>query len=154
VADKESPETENIGEVFKQEFQALESGISYAFREWPNKNVPKTHGIYTIYENSRLLYVGVADKLYERLKSHASGRRSGDQFCIYVCDRMILITLTKDEILKVADGKLCLDKFTRQYIRSNLSYRFVETASENMSPLEIKIKSGALSIGKPLLNPL
>jgi hypothetical protein len=48
-------------------------------------------GVYTIWdEEGSLVYVGVAGNrdgsLFNRLRSHASGRRSGDQFCVYVAD--------------------------------------------------------------------
>ena len=39
-----------------------------------------------------------------RLKSHASGRRSGDQFCIYICDRFVVPTLTGEELAALAAG--------------------------------------------------
>ena len=34
--------------------------------------------------------------LYSRLNSHALGWRSGDQFCVYVADRLVLPTLTPE----------------------------------------------------------
>ena len=44
------------------------------------------------------IYVGMAGRgetaaarglgPFGRLNSHASGRRSGDQFCVYICDRL------------------------------------------------------------------
>jgi len=39
--------------------------------------------------------------LYTRLRSHASGRRSGDQFCIYVADRFVLPTLSQEDIMAI-----------------------------------------------------
>jgi hypothetical protein len=63
--------------------------------------------------------------IYTRLKSHASGRRSGDQFCVYVADRLVLPTLSQEDITAIASGRHQMDAFVRQYIHENLSYRFV-----------------------------
>jgi hypothetical protein len=35
-----------------------------------------------------------AKSLWTRLNSHASGRRAGDQFNVYICDRFIVPALT------------------------------------------------------------
>ena len=77
----------------------LTNGEIHRFADWPIGPIPKTPGIYTIWLGDDLLYVGIAGRggsgrnsmgLWGRLNSHASGRRSGDQFCIYVCDRLVL----------------------------------------------------------------
>jgi hypothetical protein len=94
--------------------QKLEAGSLHRFQDWPNDQVPKrAAGVYTVWDGDRLLYVGmsgramaaedlevspngrvVAKGLWTRLNAHASGRRSGDQFCVYVCDRFVVPTLT------------------------------------------------------------
>jgi hypothetical protein len=90
--------------------QELETGPLHRFEEWPNELVPKrAAGVYTVWEGDRLLYVGmsgramtaedlevsdggrvVAKGLWTRLNAHASGHRSGDQFCVYICDRFVV----------------------------------------------------------------
>ena len=67
--------------------------------------------------------------LWERLNSHASGRRSGDQFCVYICDRFIVPHLTDNERNALAGGTLSLDTMTRAFIREELSFRFQECTS-------------------------
>ncbi len=62
-----------------------------------------------------------------RLASHTSGRRSGDQFCIYVFDRLVLPTLSREQIENAGAGELSLDTVTRAYIHANLSYRLTFT---------------------------
>ena len=62
--------------------------------------------------------------LWTRLDSHASGRRSGDQFNVYICDRFIVAALTPSQQADIADGKLFLNQPTKAYIRQHLSYRF------------------------------
>jgi hypothetical protein len=100
----------------RQELRSLESGKSYRFSDWPNESVPNvTAGVYTIWDDDRFIYVGMAGRglgaedldspdeprktegLRNRLNSHASGRRSGDQFCVYVCDRFVVPRLTVDQ---------------------------------------------------------
>jgi hypothetical protein len=63
--------------------------------------------------------------LYTRLQSHASGRRSADQFFVYVADRLVLPNLRQEDIADIASGRHQMDAFVRQYIHENLSYRFV-----------------------------
>ena len=73
---------------------ALETGPIRRFAEWPDLSVPKvTAGVYTIWDAERIVYVGMAGRaitsertsseptgLWDRLRSHAEGRRSGNQF--------------------------------------------------------------------------
>jgi hypothetical protein len=60
-----------------------------------------------------------------RRHCHASGRRSGDQFCVYVADRLVLPTLSQEDITAIASGRHQMDAFVRKYIHENLCYRFV-----------------------------
>lgn len=153
----------------------LETGTSFAFHDWPNSLVPKVAiGVYTVWDNKQLLYGGMAGLkltkelviklpkqkiqkpkgLYDRLASHARGGRGSDKFCLYVCDRLILASLTHAEIDQIAKGSLSLDNLTRDYIRKYLSYRFVEVEDPNTARnLENSVKRGELSVGKPFLNP-
>ena len=154
---------------------ALQSGALHAFRDWPNAAVSQlAAGVYTIWRSEELLYVGMAGRgltaeqinkrrsaggkpgdLLSRLSSHASGRRSGDQFCVYVCDRLVLPTLTREQIAEIAAGHLSLDRLTRGYIREHLAYRFVEITDGRAGyEMEAQVRSGALDVGVPLLNPL
>jgi hypothetical protein len=36
---------------------------------------------------------------------HASGRRSGDRFCVYVADRLVLPTLSQEDITAIGSGR-------------------------------------------------
>jgi hypothetical protein len=108
-------------------------GKLHFFKNWPNVEIPKVcAGIYTIWRDRELLYVGMAGRglaaareihsqgkgLASRLKSHASGRRSGDLFCLYVGDRLVLPGLTPEEIGKISNGELSLDKLFRAYVHN------------------------------------
>jgi hypothetical protein len=123
--------------------------------------------VYTVWlPDGRLLYAGMSGRkefdpgglkrkgLWTRLNSHASGQRSGDKFCIYVCDRFIIPTLSAAELKAVGDGTLLLDALTKRYIRECLSYRFV-TSMDSKSAFHVErlVQAGALKAGKPILNP-
>jgi hypothetical protein len=71
----------------------------YRFADWPNPDVPvAAAGVYAIWRREELIYCGMSGRsilagselpnrkhgLITRLQSHASGRLSGDQFCVYV----------------------------------------------------------------------
>jgi hypothetical protein len=153
----------------------LETGPLHRFEDWPNEQVPKrAAGVYTVWDGDRLLYVGmsgramtaedlevsdggrvVAKGLWTRLNAHASGRRSGDQFCVYICDRFVVPGLTPSQQQQLAAGTLSLDRLVRAIIRERLTYRFIVTADRTEAArLEGAVQRGALSAGKPYLNPL
>ena len=67
----------------------LEGSLEYKFADWARRHLPsKTIGVYTVWRNADFLYAGMSTDLQTRLNAHASGRRSGDQFNMYVCDRL------------------------------------------------------------------
>lgn len=150
------------------QFTELEYGPLCSFADWPNRKIiGEVVGVYTVWQGATFLYVGISGKtvteqsddrkkdkgLFKRLNSHASGRRGGDQFCLFVCDRLILPTLTSQKLENVGRGTLSLDSRTQTFIRDHLSYRFVPvTLIQKAKKIEDLIKAGALSIGKPVLN--
>ena len=144
------------------------SGLPFdlAGGDWPVVAVPRSGAIvYTVWNRSgQFIYVGMAGRgetsaargsgPFGRLNSHASGRRSGDQFCVYVCDRLVLPTL-RDRIEDVAAGKLSLDGATREYVRTELGFRMVHvTDGREALQVERMVQRGALVAGRPFLNPL
>ena len=159
---------------FDSQLAELEDGDLHHFGDWPVSVVPPVAaGVYTIWKGAQLVYVGMSGRsldpekvaellakkkrkgLWERLNSHASGGRSGDKFCIYVCDRLVLPALSQQDILDVAKGKLSLDAGTRQFIRKHLQFRIVVVPDgEAARAVESLARSGSLRAGKPLLNPL
>jgi hypothetical protein len=77
----------------------------HRFSRWPNRNLPAVAaGIYAVWDKDRLIYCGMSGREFEkavegakpkyglvtRLASHASGRFSGDQFCVYVANRLVV----------------------------------------------------------------
>jgi hypothetical protein len=148
----------------------LSSGAAHSFADWPDPAVPPFGaGVYTIWnKDGQFIYVGMSGReitsdtvqrnspcgLYKRLHQHASGRRSGDQFCVYVADRLVLPTLTQDDIAAIGLGRHQLDALVRRYIHQNLDFRFAMLPDGGAArALEAAIKSGKWEHGRPLLNP-
>jgi hypothetical protein len=148
----------------------LGRGTAYSFASWPNPSVPTFGaGVYTIWHtDGRFIYVGMSGRgitaetvrrntprgLYTRLQSHASGRGSGDQFCVYVADRLVLPGLSRENISAIASGRHQMDALVRRYIHENLSYRFEMLADGAVAyAVEAAIKKGEWEHGRPLLNP-
>jgi hypothetical protein len=148
----------------------LSSGTAYLFADWPNADMPTFGaGVYTVWhKDGRFIYVGMSGRgittdtnrrntpqgIYTRLQSHASGRRSGDQFRVYVADRLVLPTLPREDISAIASGRHQMDAFVRRYIHENLCYRFVMLPDGAAAyAVEAEIKSGGWQYGRPLLNP-
>ena len=148
----------------------LETGKLFSFGDWPNEEIPMVSvGAYTVWLGEQLLYVGYSGRnlrpheiksakkakgLMTRIKSHRSGLRASDPFCIYVCDRFVVPKLDSEAIETLASGGQLLDGLTRRFVRQELSYRFITTdGSENARKIESQVRTGILNAGKPLLNP-
>ena len=145
---------------------ALWQGPVHWFSDWPVGEVPQAGSlVYTIWDrDGRFVYVGISGRSVTqsarakgplgRLASHASGRRSGDQFLIYVCDRLVLPRLG-NRIADVADGTLSLDRETKAYVRSNLGFRWLAVAEPMAAfALERALQAGEHNPpGPPVLNP-
>lgn len=125
-------------------------------------------GVYAIWHGPTLIYCGMSGREFEkaqtsskikyglinRLASHASGRLSGDQFCVYVANRLIIPSLRHEQLAKFAHGEHTLDQLTKVYIHSNFEYEFiVVSTSMEAYQLEAKARSGLVFGAKPLLNP-
>ncbi len=155
--------------------EELASGTLFRFADWPSDLVPRrAAGVYTVWRDEEFVYVGMSGRgaqredlvagsgrpsqakgLWTRLNSHASGRRSGDQFNVYVCDRFIVPGLTPAQQHQIGQGQLLLDQLTRNFIREHLGYRFaVYTDGTEALAVERSTRRGALSAGRPYLNPL
>ena len=159
--------------VSQEQLDILQNGPLYSFENWPNPEMPRAAaGVYSIWnKEAEFIYVGMAGRLktaeeirvaseqgkimglMQRLKSHASGARSGDQFCIYIQDLLVLPQLTQEKIDKIVTRQLVLDRLVRDYVRENLSYRYVVTVDgPEASALEREIINGAFG-NHPVLNP-
>lgn len=142
----------------------------FRFADWPNPDVPRVAaGVYAIWREAELIYCGMSGRsmseggpvsdrrmgLVTRLHSHASGRLSGDQFCVYVANRLVLPQLTAVDLQGFASGEHTLDAFTRTLIRRELTYSYcVVPDGRRALALEARCRQGSVFGQKPLLNPL
>jgi len=111
---------------------ALERGPLHRFADYATLTdmIPGSGaGVYTIWDDAgNLVYVGIAGRnpagkgLASRLRSHASGRRSGDQFCVYVADHYVLPELTREQIEAIRDSRLSMDAFVRDKIHAAFAF--------------------------------
>ena len=123
-----SPESADLDELWYQ----LNHQPLHAFADWPNREIPKGKpGVYLVYQGSKWIYVGMANKnLLGRLTQHVRGRRSGDQFCVYLGDRLVMPKLDIDQMKGVFSGEVSLDDEIKKFVRSQLSYRYLLVADD------------------------
>ena len=146
----------------------MEFSKRFKFSDWPNSSIPTiSAGVYAIWNGDQLFYCGMSGRQIEkhrskrkfglitRLNSHASGRLSGDQFCVYVANRLVIPELKPDDLARFATGDLRLDTLTKAYIHNHLEYQFVIVESSAAAyEAEISARNGSLFGQKPMLNPL
>lgn len=141
----------------------------YRFADWPNSAIPLVAaGVYAIWNGNKLFYCGMSGRQIEkavshgkkkyglitRLSSHASGRLSGDQFCVYVANRLVIPTLKISDLQKFKTGELKLDDLTKAFIHDHLDYQYVlVNSSAEAYAVEERARRGDVFGQKPLLNP-
>jgi hypothetical protein len=151
-------------------------GSLHSFREPLDPELPHVAaGCYTVWDDDgRYLYAGMAGRsltaerirlathdpkasvsgLRDRLRAHRAGRRSGDQFAVYVFDRLVLGRLTSDEIASAVNGTRRLDEDVRDFIGAHLSYRWVATVDGTEAfALEHTLVTEGLGGSLPYLKP-
>jgi hypothetical protein len=154
----------------------LADGPLHRFADPLDPELPRVAaGCYTVWDESgRFVYAGMAGRsltadriqaaradptarttgLRDRLAAHRSGRRSGDQFSVYVFDRFVMMTLSTDDLAAAAAGLRRLDDDVQSYICEHLSYRWCETESgAEAYALEASLVTQGLAGELPLLNP-
>jgi hypothetical protein len=142
--------------------KALLDGPVHRFSDALSSEIPASGaGVYTVWDDHRhLVYVGVAGRnphgkgLANRLRSHASGRRSGDQFCVYVADHYVMPELSRGQVREIAASELSMDGLVRERIHADFAFR-VATVQDYKAALAVEtwIKSGSARCGPPRLNP-
>jgi hypothetical protein len=140
------------------------------FASWSPRMVPAVAaGVYAIWHDDTLIYCGMSGRgfdpvkiagksrygLVTRLDSHASGRLSGDQFCVYVANRLVIPSLRPEQLPLFIDGELSLDSLTKEYIHEHLAFQFAITETGvDAFALEADCRRGKVFGVRPLLNPL
>ncbi|HCE4735566.1 TPA: hypothetical protein NGU80_004777 [Vibrio parahaemolyticus] len=152
--------------------EKLRTSDLYEFSNWKNNNIPDVcAGVYVIYDSDEnFLYVGMAGAaltaeviaakekakkksgLRDRLGSHASGYRSGDRFNIYIGDLYVLKTLSNQTIDNISCAKESFDSHIKEYIKQNLSYRYIITNHDQVRELENYIQKNGIAGELPLIN--
>jgi hypothetical protein len=142
----------------------------FPFADWPNPAIPTVAaGVYAIWKDSELIYCGMSGReietkamtstkkygLVTRLNSHASGRLSGDQFCVYVANRFVIPSLKVEELSLFGNGRLTLDARTKTFIYDHLDYSYTLVATSAAAyELERAARRGDVFGTQPYLNPL
>lgn len=142
----------------------------YGYNEFAkvSKDIPPiAAGVYAVWQGRQLIYCGMSGRevekaagktrygLITRLEAHWNGRLSGDQFCVYVANRLVIPSLKTEQLTSFASGALTLDELTRCYIRQHLQMQHcVVQSSQDARDLERQARSGAVFGQKPMLNPL
>jgi hypothetical protein len=150
--------------------QQLQSAPLLSFDPFPASRVvlPQVAaGVYAIYRGPTLYYVGMAGKmlkagydadgkspkgLRQRLNAHRLGLRSGNQFCIYICDREIVPRLSATEQAAVGEGAVLLDKRVREFVAAELTFR-VAVVSDGRAALDLERAAIEGGLGqRPVIN--
>jgi hypothetical protein len=145
----------------------LEHGPIYRFGDFKTlADLPRTGAaVYTIWDDDgALIYVGVSGRSetsrrgpWGRLLSHWNGRRTGDQFAVYVADHYVLPTLTREQIEAIAapEPTLYMDDLVAAFVREHFAFRLAVAPDYSTAlATEDAIKDGYLAaVGPPRLTP-
>jgi hypothetical protein len=110
------------------------------------REIPATSGIYTAWQldETACFYVGKATRLSMRIRSHYSGQRGSDQFCLYVYDRCL--SGRHESRLLTSE----INWLTACWVREHVVFRWVDVPLDELTALEIGLRRA----WKPILNPL
>lgn len=123
--------------------------------------IRRKNGVYALYKNDRLYYVGLARNLRSRLRSHMRDRHSGkwNRFSIYLTEGDEHLKELEALILRIAEppGNRVTGKFIdsqdlmyelRRRLRESVNRKIEEWTSWSISDEEEESKSGAKDRGK------
>jgi len=128
------------------------------------KRIPEFGSIlYTVFlDRSEFIYVGIGGLAgsnartrdpRSRIRQHIQGRRSGDQFCVYIQDFYVIPDLIGSDY---TPQKGYLDELVRGFIQSRLTFRFVvfqtDDSDQIVRRLEREIQSGQHLNQRPIIN--
>jgi len=141
-----------------------ESRPLLAFSSESIKEIPEFGSIlYTVFlDRSEFIYVGIGGLAgsdvktrdpRSRIRQHIQGRRSGDQFCIYIQDFYVIRDLIRSDY---TPRKGHLDELVRNFIQSRLTFRFIvfqtDDSDQIVRTLEREIQSGLYLNKRPTIN--
>ena len=119
--------------------------------------------IYTVFlDGANFIYVGIGGLAgatvhdrnpRSRIIQHAQGRRSGDQFCIYIQDFYVIPAIVSTPY---EPKKGYLDTLTKEFIQTRLTYRYLVIQTEDSDKvvrrLERELQNNEHGFGVPMLN--
>jgi len=144
---------------------ALSHGTRHRLSDWPIAEIPfGPAGVYAMGADGSLLYIGMswrdlredprAKGVHSRLASHASGRRSGDQFNVYICDHYVIPDLNAVQLEDLRNGKRILDRLTKQYIGEHLEFSvWIAPDGATARAVEHELRGAGLNGERSSLNP-
>jgi predicted GIY-YIG superfamily endonuclease len=111
--------------------------------------IPRTSGVYTAWlgADDACFYVGLASNLRSRIRSHFSGQRGSDQFCLYVYDSYVHRERCASNDPRTTRA---VNADTAVWIRRRVAFRWVELESTNTSAAETHLRRQ----WRPTLNTL
>ena len=117
------------------------------------KEIPtQGRGIYAAWlkEDNKhaCVYIGKASNLHKRIKNHYSGQRGSDQFCLYIFDSYVKITI--DGIGAHLSKEM--NRLTREWSRENITFSYIEFTDDDID--ESEEERYFRRSWKPILNPL
>ena len=102
----------------------LEEGGRYSFSDAAVADVPRSHGVYAIFQGNSLLYVGDSSRptgtLQHRMRVHLVGPTGatgpGDQFRNYLCRyRSLTPSNLSEKIHRLPPYRPVVDRYVRHY---------------------------------------
>jgi hypothetical protein len=97
----------------------LFEGELYSFEDRPEEPIPDiAAGLYSIWRGEQFLYVGIAGRdlnktssrkvrgLKDRLRAHWKGGLGGDQFAVYVFERLLAPEITRKQLDEMGNGRV------------------------------------------------
>ncbi len=134
--------------------------------ETTSELIPGETGVYTVWSGADLLYVGCvvkkasetsnpqADGIKGRLRTQSRAKRINSVVALRVCDRFIVPELSPRQLEGLRTGATDLDALTAHWMRENLRYKVVHTASGDLArEVEALLRRDSGPLGPPLLNP-
>jgi hypothetical protein len=130
--------------VFDKFAEAMNSRPLILFSQL--NQIPEDSGVYTgwLEGDQHCFYVGKATNLRSRIRSHYSGQRGSDQFCLYVYDNFV-----HDQRLRGLTTQK-VNKITSDWIRGNVKFKIITLPENETHEVEVLFRKH----WKPTLNPL
>ena len=127
----------------------------HQYSDWPNSEVPNGPGVYAVWLEDELVWVGSAGgSLRSRFDRHVKGQRRGSEFLKAVYARLMFRHLGLEKAMQTAgETQLLVDAITARFVKEKLTYRYLATTDENTADqIANVICSGGSSSEKPFLN--